>query len=220
MTGQRVSAGWQSGSRASRQRIRWHPSWDSTASVQLPPDTVSPPCSKGGGWFSARCHSMAPRNGNSSRHYQCTTHGVLAAANTTGPAGLGSGRLMAKARRRGDLPTVTDKQHTEGTHQVGPCSRTPPLEKADNRRRQRLHLSPAPRTRDCTRVVHMRARWLTYACVPLHGEGDGQHVTWPRESGCCGALAGMAAVGGCPTTMCIGPAARRIRAVGQVDSGQ
>ena len=74
--------------------------------------------------------------------------------------------------------------------------------------------SPAPGTRDCTRVVHMRARWLTYVYVPLHGEGDGQHVTWPRESGCHGALAGMAAVGGCPTTMHDGPVARRIRAVG------
>ena len=94
-----------------------------------------------GGWFPARRNDMAPRNGNSSRHDQYTTHGVLAAANTTGPAGLGSGRLMAKARRRGDLPTVTNKQHTEGTCQVGPCSRTPPLEKVDDRRRgRRLYL--------------------------------------------------------------------------------
>ena len=42
----------------------------------------------------------------------------------------------------------------------------------------------------------------------------GQHVTRPRESGSCGALAGTAVVGGCPTTMHDGPAARRIRAVG------
>ena len=74
--------------------------------------------------------------------------------------------------------------------------------------------SPAPGTRDCMRVVHMRARWLTYVRVPLHGEGDGQHVTRPRKSGPCGAVAGMAVVGGCPTTMHDGPAARRIRAVG------
>ena len=42
----------------------------------------------------------------------------------------------------------------------------------------------------------------------------GQHVTRPRESEHHGALAGMAAVGGCPTTMHDGPAARRVRAVG------
>ena len=39
--------------------------------------------------------------------------------------------------------------------------------------------APAPRTRDCARVVHMRARWLTYVCVPPHGEGDRQHVARP-----------------------------------------
>ena len=74
--------------------------------------------------------------------------------------------------------------------------------------------SPAPGTRDCVRVVHMRARWLTHVRVPLHGEGNGQHVTRPRKSGPYGAVAGMAVVGGCPTTMHDGPATRRIRAVG------
>ena len=75
--------------------------------------------------------------------------------------------------------------------------------------------APAPRTRDCARVVHMRARWLTYVCVPPHGEGDRQHVVRPRKSGCYGAVAGMAVVGGCHTTMCVGPAARCMRVVGR-----
>lgn len=129
---------------------------------------------------------------------------------STGPARPGTGRQMAEARKRGDLPAVANQQCTEGTHQVGPCH-----ERRRSKKRTTITAaSPAPRTRDCARVVHMRARWLTYVCVPLHGEGDGQHVTWPRESGCYGALAGMATVGGCPTTMHDGPAARRIRAVG------
>jgi len=78
----------------------------------------------------------------------------------------------------------------------------------------------APGTRDCARVVHMRAWWLMYVCVPPHGEGDGQHVMRPRKSGSYGALAGMAVVGGCPTTMCVGPAVRRTRAVGRLQANE
>ena len=122
----------RSGSRASRQRIRWHPPMGQHSECAVATTTRFPHPAPRGGWFPARHHGMVPRNGNSSRHNQHTTHGVLAAANTTGPAGLGPGRLTAKARRRGDLPAVTNQQHTEGTHQVGPCPRTPPLEKADD----------------------------------------------------------------------------------------
>ena len=43
----------------------------------------------------------------------------------------------------------------------------------------------------------------------------------PRLSGCCGALAWrMAAVGGCHTTMCVGPAARRTWAVGRFQANE
>ena len=42
-----------------------------------------------------------------------------------------------------------------------------------------------------------------------------------RLSGPCGALAWrMAAVGGCHTTMCVGPAARRVRAVGRCQANE
>ena len=102
---------------------------------------------------------------------------------STDPAKLGPGRRMAETRKRGDLPAVV-KQAMHGGYPSGRASpRTPPLEKADNPDFDPelgiTPASPAPETRDCARVVHMRARWLMYVCVPPHGEGDRQHVVQP-----------------------------------------
>ena len=92
---------------------------------------------------------------------------------STGPARPGPGRQMAEARKRGETarrpPPAANQQCTGGALFDSEFGITP--------------ASPAPETRDCARVVHMRARWLMYVCVPPHGEGDRQHVVQPAVVG-------------------------------------
>ena len=80
---------------------------------------------------------------------------------STGPARPGTGRQMAEARKRGDLPAVANQQCTEGTHQVGPHH-----ERRRSKKRTTLTLTPSlasPRRRRHRRPETVRA-WST--CAP------------------------------------------------------